>query len=196
MTSRSTKRIRRPYYIGFAVGGVIKTTNAGTTFESIFDDHASSIADIALAPSDPNVVYVATGEANNRQTTSYGDGLYRSTDAGRTFTKIGFADAQTLGRVIVHPRDPNTAWIAVGGHLYGSNAERGVFMTSDGGKTWTKTLYVDQNTGATELVIDPSNPQNLWAAMYQHSRTAWGYVGGGPAVGFIRALMAGAVGRE
>ena len=157
------------YYVGFAVSGVLKTTNDGTTFESIFDDHASSIADIALAPSDPNVVYVATGEANNRQTTSYGDGLYKSTDAGKTFTNIGFKDAQTLGRVIVHPRDPNTVWIAVGGHLYGPNAERGVFMTTDGGKTWTKTLYVDENTSATELVIDPSNPQNLWAAMYQRA---------------------------
>src|SRR6476660_1973253 len=87
------------FYVGFAVGGVIKTTNAGTTFESIFDDHASSIADIALAPSDPNILYIATGEANNRQTTSYGDGLYKSTDAGKTFTNVGFKDAQTLGRI-------------------------------------------------------------------------------------------------
>lgn len=167
------------WYVGFAASGVLKTVNNGTTFEPIFDAHASSIADIALAPSDPNVIYVATGEANNRQTTSYGDGLYKSTNAGRTFVHVGFRDAQTLGRVIVHPRDPNTAWIAVGGHLYGPNAERGVFMTTDGGKTWHKTLYIDENTGATELVIDPSNPMNLWAAMYQHSRTAWGFVGGG-----------------
>jgi photosystem II stability/assembly factor-like uncharacterized protein len=179
------------YYLGFAVSGVLKTTNGGTTFESIFDDHASSIADIALAPSDPNVVYVATGEANNRQTTSYGDGLYKSTDAGRTFTKVGFGDAQTLGRIVVHPRNPNTAWITVGGHLYGPNAERGVFMTIDGGKTWTKTLYVDENTGATELVIDPSNPQTLWAAMYQRQRTAWGYVGGGPGSGIFQSSNGG-----
>jgi photosystem II stability/assembly factor-like uncharacterized protein len=179
------------YYIGFAVGGVLKTTNAGTTFESIFDDHASSIADIALAPSDPNVVYVATGEANNRQTTSYGDGLYKSVDAGKTFTNVGFKDAQTLGRIVVHPRDPNIAWIAVGGHLYGPNAERGVFMTTDGGKTWTKTLFVDDNTGATELVLDPSNPQTLWAAMYQRQRTAWGYVGGGPGSGIYQSSNGG-----
>jgi len=179
------------YYLGFAVSGVLKTTNGGTTFESIFDDHASSIADIALAPSDPNIVYVATGEANNRQTTSYGDGLYKSTDAGKTFTKVGFADAQTLGRVIVHPRNPSTAWIAVGGHLYGPNAERGVFMTTDGGTTWTKTLYVDENTGATELAIDPSNPQNLWAAMYQRQRTAWGYVGGGAGSGIYQSTNGG-----
>src|SRR5437773_2425446 len=101
----------------------------------------------AAAPA-PLILYVATGEANNRQTTSYGDGLYKSTDAGKTFTNIGFKNAQTLGRVIVHPRDPNTVWIAVGGHLYGPNAERGVFMTADGGKTWAKTLYVDEYTSA------------------------------------------------
>jgi photosystem II stability/assembly factor-like uncharacterized protein len=168
------------YYIGFAVGGVLKTTNNGTTFEPIFEDHPSSIADLALAPSDPNILYIATGEANNRQTTSYGDGLYKSTDAGKTFTNIGFKDAQTLGRIVVSPKDPNTVWIAVGGHLYGSNAERGVFMTTDGGKTWNKTLYVDENTSATDIVIDPSNPNNLWAAMYQRERTAWGFNGGGP----------------
>jgi len=180
------------YYVGFAVGGVLKTTNNGTTFESIFDTYGSaSIADIALAPSSPDVVYVATGEANNRQTTSYGDGLYRSTDGGKTFTNIGFRNAQTLGRVIVHPRDPNTVWIAVGGHLYGSNPERGVFMTTDGGRTWSKTLYVDEFTGATELVMDPSNPQVLWAAMYQRLRTAWGYVGGGPGSGIFHSTDGG-----
>lgn len=169
------------YYIGFAVGGVWKTVNNGTTFAPIFDTYgASSIADLTLAPSDPNILYVATGEANNRQTTSYGDGLYKSTDAGKTFTNIGFKNAQTLGRVIIHPRDPNTVWMAVGGHLYGPSAERGVYMTTDGGKTWTKTLYVDDNTSASEIVIDPSNPNNLWATMYQRQRTAWGFNGGGP----------------
>ena len=180
------------YYVGFAVSGVAKTVNNGTTFEPIFDTYGSaSIADIALAPSDPNILYVATGEANNRQTTSYGDGLYKSTDAGKTFTNIGFKDAQTLGRIIVHPRDPNTVWIAVGGHLYGPNTERGVYMTTDGGKTWTKTLYVDDHTSATELVIDPSNPQNLWAAMYQRERTAWGFNGGGKGSGLYQSTDGG-----
>ena len=180
------------YYIGFAVGGVVKTVNNGTTFTPVFDGYgASSIADIALAPSDPNVVYVATGEANNRQTTSYGDGLYKSTDGGKTFTNIGFTDAQTLGRLIVHPKDPNTVWMAVGGHLYGSNDERGVFMTTDGGKSWKKTLYVDENTSATELVIDPQNPNVLWAAMYQRMRTAWGFAGGGAGSGIYRSTDGG-----
>src|SRR3954470_24768246 len=180
------------FYVGYAVSGVVKTKTNGTTFEPVFDTYgASSIADLALAPSDPNILYVATGEANNRQTTSYGDGLYKSTDAGKTFTNVGFKDAQTLGRVIIHPRDPNTVWIAVGGHLYGSNTERGVFMTTDGGKSWTKTLYVDPYTSATELVIDPSNPNNLWAAMYQRERTAWGFNGGGPGSGIYSSTDGG-----
>ena len=180
------------FYVGFAVGGVWKTVNNGTTFTPIFDTYgASSIADLTLAPSDPNILYVATGEANNRQTTSYGDGLYKSTDAGKTFTNIGFREAQTLGRVIVHPRDPNTVWMAVGGHLYGPNPERGVFMTTDGGKTWSKTLYVDENTGATEIIIDPSNPSNLWAAMYQRQRTAWGFSGGGKGSGLYQSTDGG-----
>ena len=168
------------FYVGFAVNGVVKTVNNGTTFTPIFDTYgAASIADIAIAPSNPDILYVATGEANNRQTTTYGDGLYKSTDGGKTFVNVGFKDSQSLGRVLIHPKDPNIAWIAVGGHLYGGNTERGVFMTIDGGKTWTKTLYVDEYTSATEIVIDPSNPLNLWAAMYQRQRTAWGFNGGG-----------------
>ncbi len=180
------------YYIGYAVAGVWKTVNNGTTFEPIFSTYgAASIADLTLAPSDPNVLYVATGEANNRQTTSYGDGIYKSTNAGETFTKIGLENAQTLGRVIVHPKDPNIVWVAVGGHLYGPNPERGVYMTTDGGKTWNKTLYIDEDTGATEIVIDPANPQNLWAAMYQRRRTAWGFNGGGPGSGLYASVDGG-----
>src|SRR5688572_21405152 len=123
------------FYVGFAVSGIVKTVNNGTTWEPIFDTYGSgSIADITLAPSDPNIIYVATGESNNRQTTTYGDGLYKSTDAGKTFTRVGFQNIQTLGRVIVHPRDPNTVWVAVGGKLYAPSADRGVYMTTDGGR--------------------------------------------------------------
>jgi photosystem II stability/assembly factor-like uncharacterized protein len=180
------------YYIGFAVSGILKTTNNGTTFEDVFPTYGSaSIADLALAPSDPNILYVATGEANNRQTTSYGDGLYKSTDAGKTFRKIGFENSQTLGRVIVHPRDPNTVWMAVGGSLYGPSDDRGVWMSTNGGNTWTKTLFVDNNTSATELAIDPANPNHLLAAMYQRQRTAWGFNGGGPGSGLYESTDGG-----
>src|SRR4029078_7675834 len=120
---------------------------------------------------------VGTGEANNRQTSSAGNGLWKSTDAGAHFTNVGLRDSQSIARIVVHPKDPNVVWVAAAGHLYGPNAERGVFMTSDGGKSWTRTMYVDENTGATDLTADPSNPQNLWAAMYEQRPTAWGYVG-------------------
>jgi hypothetical protein len=180
------------YYIGYAVSGLWKTVNNGTTFTPIFSTYGNSIANIALAPSDPNVLYVATGEANNRQTTSYGDGIYKSTDAGATFVKLpGFENVQTLGRIRVHPRDPNIVWMAVGGHLYGPNPERGVYMTTDGGKTWTQTLKVDENTGATEIIVDPSNPLNLWAATYERRRTAWGFNGGGPGSGLHSSIDGG-----
>ncbi|HET9426122.1 MAG TPA: hypothetical protein VFO55_12175 [Gemmatimonadaceae bacterium] len=176
------------YYVGFAVTGILKTTNNGTTFQDIFPTYGSaSIADLTLAPSDANILYVATGEANNRQTTSYGDGLYKSTDAGKTFRKIGFENSQTLGRVLVHPRDPNTVWIAVGGNLYGPSDDRGVWMSTNGGNTWTKTLFVDNNTSATEIAIDPANPNHLLAAMYQRQRTAWGFAGGGPGSGLYES---------
>ncbi len=169
------------YYIGFAVSGVWKTINNGTTFEPIFDTYGvSSIGDLALAPSDSTILYVGTGEANNRQTSSPGNGIWKSTDAGAHFTNIGLRDSQSIARILVHPKDPNTVWVAAAGHLFGPNPERGIFMTTDGGRTWTKTLFVNNDTGATELVMDPGNPMNLWAAMYEHRRTAWGYVGGGP----------------
>jgi len=180
------------YYIGFAVSGVWKTINNGTTFEPIFDTYGvSSIGDLALAPSDPNILYVGTGEANNRQTSSVGNGLWKSTDAGAHFTNVGLRDSQSIARIVVHPKDPNVVWVAAAGHLYGPNAERGVFVTTDGGRSWTKTLFVDENTGATDLIVDPANPQNLWAAMYEHRRTPWGYVGGGPGSGLYQSTDAG-----
>src|SRR4029453_316655 len=151
----------------------------------------------ALAPSDPNVLYVGTGEANNRQTSSPGNGIWKSDNAATAnpsdiqFENVGLRDSQSIARILVHPRDPNIVWVAAAGHLHGPNAERGVFMTTDGGKTWTKTLYVNADTGATELAIDPSNPTNLWAAMYEHRRTAWGYVGGGPGSGLYQSTDGG-----
>jgi photosystem II stability/assembly factor-like uncharacterized protein len=122
--------------------------------------------------------------------------MYKSTDGGRTFSNVGLRETQTLGRVIVHPSDPNTVWVAVGGHLYGPNEERGVFMTTNGGQSWSKVLYVDPHTSATELVIDPSNPQVLWAAMYQRMRTAWGFVGGGPGSAIHRSADGGRTWRK
>jgi photosystem II stability/assembly factor-like uncharacterized protein len=170
----------RVFYVGFATGGLWKTVNNGTTFEPVFDTYEThSVGDIAIAPSNPDIVYVGTGEANNRQSSSFGGGVYKSTDGGESFTLVGLRETQSIARVIVHPTDPNTVWVAANGHLFGPNPERGIFKTTDGGVTWSHVLRVDENTGATDLVIDPSNPRKLFAAMYEHRRTACCFVGGG-----------------
>ena len=179
------------YYVGFAVSGLWKTTNNGTTFQNIFGQYNHSIGDIAIAPSNTNILYVGTGEPNNRQSSSFGDGMYKSTDAGATWTHIGLRETQSIGRVVIHPRNPDIVWVAAVGHLFGPNDERGVFMTVDGGKSWTKTLYVNQDTGATDLVVDPSNPNLLLAATYERRRNSWGFVGGGPGSGIHQSVDGG-----
>ena len=181
-------------YVATASGGVFKSTNQGTSWTPIFDrvDAMMSIGDIAVAPSNPNVVWVGTGEANNRQSSSWGDGVYKSTDAGQTWTSAGLADTRHIGRIVIHPTNPDIVYVAAVGHLWGSNSERGVFKTTDGGQTWKKVLYVDDNTGATDLVMDPQDPQTLFAAMYQRQRKAWGFNGGGPGSGIFRSRDGGA----
>ena len=176
------------YYVGFATGGLWRTTNNGTTFESIFDSYGThSIGALAVAPSNPDVLWVGTGEANNRQSSSFGHGVYKSEDGGKTFTHVGLRETQTIARVIAHPDDADVAWIAANGRLFGPNPERGVFKTTDGGRSWSKVLYVDEDTGATDLVIDPSNPNTLFAATYQRRRTSCCFVGGGPGSGIWRS---------
>lgn len=172
------------YYVGFATGGLWRTTNNGTTFEPIFDEYEThSIGAIGIAPSNTDVIYVGTGESNNRQSSSFGAGVYKSTDGGDSFTYVGLRETQSIARVIVHPTDANTVWIAANGHLFGPNAERGIFKTSDGGRTWNHVLRVDDNTGATDLIIDPSNPRKLLAATYQRRRSGCCFVGGGSGSG-------------
>jgi photosystem II stability/assembly factor-like uncharacterized protein len=179
-------------YVGFATGGIWKSINNGTTWTPIFDTYpVSSIGDIAIAPSNPNVIYVGTGEANNRQSSSFGAGVYKSTDAGRTFEYVGLKDTQSIGRIVVHPRDPNIAYVAALGHLFGPNPERGLFKTVDGGKTWTNTRFIDNDTGFTDVVMDPANPSILFAASYQRRRVPWGYNGGGPGSGLWKTTDAG-----
>ena len=176
------------YFAGFATAGLWKTTNNGTTFRPVFDSYGThSIGDIAISPADPDIVWVGTGEANNRQSSSFGDGMYKSTDGGETFTHVGLRETQTISRVLAHPSDADVAWVAANGHLFGANPERGVFKTIDGGRTWNHVLRVDDDTGATDLVLHPTNPNTLFAATYQRRRTRCCFVGGGPGSGIWRS---------
>src|SRR3954469_24401522 len=181
-------------YVASASGGVFKSTNQGTSWTRVFDrvDAMMSIGDVAVAAANPNVVWAGTGEANNRQSSSWGDGVYKSIDAGQTWTRSGLGDTRHIARIVIDPRNPDLVYVAAAGHLWGSNSERGVFKASDGGRTWAKVLYVDDNTGATDLVMDPRDPQTLFAAMYQRQRKAWGFNGGGPGSGIFRSRDGGA----
>lgn len=180
------------FYVGFATGGIFKTVNNGTTFTPIFETYTvNSIGDIAVAPSNPNIIYVGTGEPNNRQSSSFGAGVYKSTDAGKTFGYAGLKETQSIARVVVHPKNPDIVYVAAVGHLFGPNKERGVFKTTDGGKTWVNTKFIDEDTGFTEVVMDPRNPDVLFAASYQRRRTPHGFNGGGPNSGIWKTANGG-----
>jgi len=180
------------YFVGFATGGLWRTTNNGTTFDPVFDEYEThSVGAVAVAASNPDVIYVGTGESNNRQSSSYGAGVYKSTDGGDSFTYLGLRETRSVARVIVHPTDANTVWIAATGSLFGANPERGVYKSTDGGSSWELVLSIDENTGATDLIIDPSNPNNLMAAMYQRRRSGCCFVGGGPGSGIFRSTDGG-----
>ncbi len=170
------------YYVATASGGLLKTTNNGTTFSFVFEKEATiSIGDVAVAPSDPNVVWVGTGENNPRNSASYGDGVYKSTDGGKNWLNMGLKKTFSIGKILIHPKDPNTVYVAALGRTYGPNEERGVFKTEDGGKTWKKVLYVDDKTGAIELRMDPNDSNVLFAGLWERKRDEFdGFFGQGP----------------
>jgi photosystem II stability/assembly factor-like uncharacterized protein len=180
-------------YIGFATGGLWKSTDGGNHWQSLFDNLPNeSIGSIGIAPSDPNIVYVGTGEANNRQSSSIGDGVWGTTDGGKTWTHLGLEDTQSIGRVAVDPADPKVVYVAAMGHLFGPNPERGLYKTVDGGKTWKKAKYIDADTGFNDVAIDPSNPKIVYASSYMRRRTWWGFNGGGPNSALWKSTDAGA----
>jgi len=180
-------------YVVGATSGVWKSTNRGITWTSIFDNEAVSTGgDLAIFAGNPDILWLGTGEQNNRQSSSWGNGMYRSMDGGTTWSHIGLDNTAAIAKVRLHPTDEDVAYVAAAGNLWKANVDRGVFKTTDGGKTWNKVLYVDSLTGATDLVMDPSNPDVLYAAMYQHLRTPWGYNGGGPGSAIYKTTDGGA----
>ncbi|MFQ5705141.1 MAG: WD40/YVTN/BNR-like repeat-containing protein [Gemmatimonadales bacterium] len=181
------------YYVGASSGGIFKSVDAGLNWTPIFDDQpAQSIGALAIAPSDPNIVWAGTGEAWVRSNISIGNGVYKSTDAGRTWQHMGLDRTGRIGRIVIDPRDPNIVHVAAVGHSYGPQQERGVFRTTDGGKTWEHTLFVDENTGAFEIAMNPSNPRILFAGTWPLVIRTWGRESGGPGGGIYRSRDGGA----
>ena len=181
------------FYFGSTGGGVWKTTDAGLTWRNVSDGYfnSASVGAIAVAPSDPNVLYVGMGEATIRGNVSFGDGVYRSTDGGKSWTHRGLRDTRHIGKVRVHPQNPDLVYVAAFGHAFGPNEERGVYRSKDGGSSWEKILYRDEHSGAIDLVIDPSNPRILYATLWQARRGAYYFSSGGPGSGLFRSSDGG-----
>src|SRR6185437_5723012 len=180
------------YYVAAASGGVWKTTNDGATFTPIFDHEGSySIGTIVLDPNHPTTVWVGTGENNAQRTVSYGDGVYRSDDGGATWRNLGLKDSQHIGRILVDPEDSNTVYVASEGPLWSSGGDRGLYKTTDGGKTWNAVLTIDEHTGVSDVVMDPRHPNVLYAAAYQRERHVYTLIDGGPQDGIFKTTDAG-----
>ena len=179
-------------YVGTATGGLWRTDDGALTWRALFDDQkVASIGAIAIHQKSPEIVWVGTGEGNPRNSASVGNGVYRTLDGGRTWTHLGLEGTEKIARILVHPDDPDVAWAAALGTSWGENSERGVFRTTDGGRTWERVLYVDERTGCADLALDPSNPKKLVAALWEHRREPWFFRSGGPGSGLYVSLDGG-----
>ena len=180
-------------YVASASGGLYKSVNAGTTFTPVLERGGTlSLGAIAVQPDNPDVVYAGTGEGFVRNSISFGDGLYKSTDGGRTWTNVGLRDSERFSRIAIHPSNPRIVFAAAMGHAFGPNAERGIYRSTDAGATWTRVLYVDDSTGASDVAIDPGDPDIVYAGMYQYRRQPWALTSGGPGSGLYRSHDGGA----
>jgi photosystem II stability/assembly factor-like uncharacterized protein len=179
-------------YVGTASGGIFKTTNGGTTWTPIFERQGTiSIGDLAVDPNNPDVIWAGTGESNTRNSVSFGDGIYKSNDGGKTWQHLGLRNSDRISRIIINPHDTDTAYVGALGRIFGPGDERGVYMTTDGGKTWQKTLYIDSKHGVSDLDIDPSNPNILYAAMWHFERKPWTHRSGGEQGGVFKSIDGG-----
>ena len=180
-------------YVAAATGGIWKSANKGVTWKPVFENQPdNTFGALAIFERDPKIVWAGTGEQNNRQSSSWGGGVYRSTDGGDTWTHLGLHDTRAIGRVVLHPTDPAIAYVAAVGNLWTGSDERGVFKTTDAGRTWARVLFVDRFTGATDIVMDPRDPAVLYAATYQRLRKAFGFNGGGPGSAIHKSTDGGA----
>ena len=177
----------RIIYAATAAGGILKTVNGGTSWTFLFDKEAvPSVGDIAITPSNPSIIWAGTGESNNRQSSSWGAGIYKSMDAGKTWKMMGLAATQHIGRIVIHPTNPDIVYVAANGNLWGPSPDRGIYKTTDGGKTWALVLKVNDDTGASDVTIDPESPTILYASMYQRRRTVFGFNGSGEGSGIYK----------
>lgn len=183
----------RIFYVGFGSGGVFKTTNSGNTMEPIFDhqDGALGVGDMELSKANPDILWVGTGENNSSRSTYAGTGVYKSMDAGQTWTFTGLRGSQHIGRIVSHPTDENTVWVASLGALYSSNSVRGVYKTTNGGETWDRTLFINDSTGVVDLVIHPTNPDILWASSWEKDRKSWNFKESGEGSGIYKSTDGG-----
>jgi photosystem II stability/assembly factor-like uncharacterized protein len=183
---------RSHYFVAVASGGVWKTTNAGTTWTPVFDSEGSfSIGYVTLDPKNPNIVWVGTGENNSQRSVAYGDGVYKSTDGGRSWVNVGLKASEHIGKILIDPRNSDIVYVAAQGPLWGPGGDRGLYKTTDGGKTWSQILTADENTGVTDVVLDPRNPEVLLAATYQRRRHVWTLINGGPGSAIHRSTDGG-----
>src|SRR3989454_9251044 len=185
------------FYVGAASGGVWKTMNGGASFQPVFDkEGAFSIGWVTLDEKHPNIVWVGTGERNSQRSVAYGDGVYKSEDGGRSWTNVGLKSSEHIGRIVINPKDSDTVYVAAQGPLWAPGGDRGLYKTTDGGKTWTQVLKISENTGVTDIILDPRNPDVIVAAAYQRRRHFFTMINGGPQRAIHRSTDRGKTWKE